>query len=57
MRDAINIAIAPLKTEFHFQDEELVFALVFPALPQNTRTFSIIESADSSWKFYNIKIK
>lgn len=57
MRDAINIAVAPLKTEFHFQDEELVFALVFPALPQNTRTFSIIEPADSSWKFYNIKIK
>ena len=57
MRDAINIAVAPLKTEFHFQDEELVFALIFPALPPNVRTFSIIESADSDWKFYNIIIR
>lgn len=57
MCDAINIAVAPLKTEFHFQEEELVFALIFPALPSNVRTFSIIESADSNWKFQNIRIK
>ena len=57
MRDAINIAVAPLRTEFHFQDEELVFALIFPALPPNVRTFSIIESESSTWKFYNIKIR
>ena len=54
MCDAINIAVAPLKTEFHFQEEELVFALIFPALPSNVRMFSIIESEDSNWKFRNI---
>ncbi len=57
MRDALNIAKAPLKTEFHFIDEELVFALVFPALPSNTRVFSIIESENSDWKFNNIRIR
>ena len=57
MCDAINIAVAPLKTEFHFQEEELVFALIFPALPSNVRMFSIIESEESNWKFRNIRIK
>nr|WP_295352525.1 hypothetical protein [uncultured Prevotella sp.] len=54
---AQNIAISPSTTDFHFANEELVFALVFPALPVNVRNFNLIESESSSWKFYNIRVK
>lgn len=57
MRSVQNIALSPSETHFHFYDEELVFALIFPALPVNVRTFNLIESESSNWKFYNVRIR
>ena len=57
MKSVQNISVSPCETYFHFKDEELVFALIFPALPANVRTFNLIESESSDWKFYNIRVK
>lgn len=55
--NAINIALAPNKTYFHHEDEQLVFALVFPPIPSTTKTFNIIEQEKAGWNFYNIHLK
>lgn len=57
MASVQNISVSPSETYFHFNDEELVFALIFPALPANIRTFNLIESESSNWKFYNVRIR
>lgn len=54
---AENINISPMETKFYFHDEKLVFALVFPALPPTTKTFSIIEPGNNCWQFHNIRIR
>lgn len=57
MASVQNISVSPSETYFHFNDEELVFALIFPALPAKVRTFNLIESESSNWKFYNVRIR
>lgn len=57
MRSALNIATSPSRTEFHFQDEQLVFALIFPALPANVKTVNLVEPDGSDWVFNNIRIR
>lgn len=57
MKSVQNIAVSPSETHFHFYDEELAFALIFPALPVNVKTFNLIESESSNWKFYNVRIR
>lgn len=55
--NAINIALSPNKTYFHYEDEQLVFALVFPPIPSSTKTFNVIEQEKAGWNFYNIHLK
>lgn len=52
-----NISVAPNKTEFHFANEQLVFALIFTALPENIDQIDLIEPNGSDWIFNNIKVK
>lgn len=57
MRSALNIATSPSTTDFHFRGEQLVFALIFPALPSYVKTVNLVEPDGSEWVFNNIKIR
>lgn len=52
---ADGIAIAPGQTYYRDIETPIYFNLTFPALPQGTTSFDLIESATSSWKFYNVR--
>lgn len=52
---ADGIAIAPGQTYYRDRETPIYFNLTFPALPQGTTSFDLIESATSSWKFYNVR--
>lgn len=54
---AEGIPIEPQKHYFNSAYEKVQFKLIFPALPQNTTKFNLIESESSSWKFYGIELK
>ncbi|MBR4848897.1 MAG: trypsin-like peptidase domain-containing protein [Bacteroidaceae bacterium] len=52
-----GIKIAPQKTCFSYKGEEITFTLYFPSIPQNTTSITLIESPESTWNFYGIKIQ
>lgn len=52
-----NIKIAPSKTTFKYANEQLVFALIFPALPANVSQIDLVEPDGSNWIFNNINVK
>jgi hypothetical protein len=57
MTRAEGIKIAPDKTYFSYAGQEITFTLYFPPIPSSATSIDLIESADSEWKFYGIKIK
>lgn len=57
MNRAEGIKIAPDKTYFTHAGQEITFTLYFPPLPESTTSINLIESIDSDWKFYGIKIR
>lgn len=57
MTKAKGIKIAPEKTNFSYYDQTLTFTLYFPPIPTSATSMDLIESLDSDWKFYGIKIK
>jgi hypothetical protein len=52
-----GIAIAPRKTYPSRKGGDINCKLYFPSIPKNLESFDLIESQDSRWKFYGIKIK
>ncbi|MCD8209044.1 MAG: serine protease [Bacteroidales bacterium] len=55
---AYGIPIAPKSYIFHFKNENLFFTLFFPALPENTTKFDLIEpNGIKPWKFYEISLE
>ena len=52
---ALGIPFAPRKQNYNTLTT-IEFSLVFPALPNGTTQFDLIEPGDSDWRFYNIKI-
>lgn len=52
---ADGIAIAPGQTYYRDSETPICFNLTFPAFPQGTTSFDLIESATSDWKFYNVR--
>ncbi len=54
---AENIAIAPSKSTFEKFGEILKFALIFPAIPQKTKSLTIAEPDKKGWKFKDVKIQ
>ena len=54
---AEGIPKSPKKHTFHNKFDTLHFKLVFPAVSAKTTIIDMIESNDSSWKFYNIKLR
>ena len=54
---AEGIPKSPNQHSFKSMYETLHFKLVFPAVSTKTTTIDMIESNDSSWQFYNIKIR
>lgn len=52
---ADGIAVAPGQTYYRDRETPIYFNLTFPALPQGTTSFDLIESATSDWKFYNVR--
>ena len=54
---AENIAIAPSNSTFGKSGEILKFALIFPAIPQKAKSFTIAEPDKKGWKFKDIKIQ
>lgn len=57
MTKAEDIKIAPDKTYFSYPGQEITFTLYFPAIPSSATSMDLIESPNSSWKFYGIKIR
>ena len=57
MTKAEGIKIAPDKTYFSYAGQDITFTLYFPPIPSSATSIDLIESADSEWKFYGIKIK
>lgn len=53
---AHNISIYPSFTSFKKYGERLKFALVFPPLPPNTKSFTLADSNKKGWKFRKIKL-
>ena len=54
---AEGIPRSPEKIKFKEKYETIHFKLVFPAVSAGTTFIDMIESASSSWRFYNIKIR
>ena len=54
---AEGIKIAPDKTYFSYAGQDITFTLYFPSVPTSATSMDLIESADSEWKFYGIKIR
>jgi hypothetical protein len=52
---AENCAISPQKTAIE-KDEKKIFTLYFEPIPSATREIDFIESDNSTWKFYGIKL-
>ena len=57
MTKAEGIKIAPEKTYFTHTGENIAFTLYFPSIPESVTSINLIESIDSDWKFYDIKIR
>ena len=57
MTKAEGIKIAPDKTYFSYAGQDITFTLYFPSVPTSATYMDLIESADSEWKFYGIKIR
>ena len=57
MTKAEGIKIAPEKTYFSYDGQEITFTLYFPPIPSSATSMDLIESPDSDWKFYGIKIR
>lgn len=53
---AENCAMSPEQTSIELNETNR-FVLFFEALPQNAREIDFVESDDSSWQFYGIKLK
>lgn len=52
-----GIQIAPEKTYFSYAGQNITFTLYFPPIPDAVTSIDLIESVDSDWKFYGIKIR
>ncbi|WP_277236237.1 serine protease [Phocaeicola salanitronis] len=52
-----GIQIAPEKTYFSYAGQSITFTLYFPPISDMTTSIDLIESVDSEWKFYGIKIR
>lgn len=57
MTRAEGIKIAPEKTYYSYEGEDITFTLYFPPIPENTTSINFIESVNSTWKFYGIELK
>ena len=52
-----GIKIAPEKTYFSYAGQDITFTLYFPPISDTATSIDLIESLDSEWKFYGIKIR
>ena len=52
-----GIEIAPEKTYFSYAGQDITFTLYFPPISDTATSIDLIESIDSEWKFYGIKIR
>ena len=57
LKRADGIALSPNVTYFSSPNETKTFSLIFPAIPQDTKSFDFIESSDSEWRIYGISLK
>lgn len=57
LQNAEGIGISPNKTNFSTPNNEYTFKLFFPPIPTATNSFDLIESPDSEWKYYGIRIR
>lgn len=57
MTKAEGIKIAPDKTYFSYAGQNVTFTLYFPPISSSATSMDLIESSDSEWKFYGIKIR
>ena len=54
IKDAVSITFAPTNTVFYPGITN--FTLIFPPIPADVTIFNLIESEDSSWRFYEVKV-
>ena len=56
LKKAEGITISPQKTEFAYVGQTLTFTLFFPAIPASTSQIDFVESEDSEWRVYGIRL-
>lgn len=54
---ANGIAISPDCTYFTTATQSLTYQLIFPPIPSNTKEMDFVESSDSDWNLYGIKLQ
>lgn len=52
-----GIEMAPEKTYFSYVGQDITFILYFPPISDAAASIDLIESIDSEWNFYGIKIR
>lgn len=53
---AEGIEYSPKYTHFAYPNQTLEFTLYFPAIPSHVKSIDFIESQDSAWKIFGIKL-
>ena len=56
MTKAEGIQISPQKTTFSYQWQTVSFILYFPPIPTSANSLDLIESENSSWKWYGVDL-
>ena len=57
MKSADGIGVDPAKTYFNAPNTNYSFTLHFPAIPKTATSLDFIESDESDWKFYGVRLK
>lgn len=57
LSNAEGIAISPNKTYFANATQSLIYKLIFPPIPQETKSIDFVESSDSDWNLYGIQLQ
>ena len=57
LQKAEGIKIYPERTHMYNPGETITFKLYFPLIPKDTKFFAFIESLESKWQIFGIKLE
>lgn len=56
IKDSYGIPFSPSKRHAKYAYQTIEFELFFPVVSENCKTIDFLESDESDWKFYNLKV-